>query len=89
MKYAFQNKSNGTIKISLKVLGKDKLLLAVKDDGIGFSNHKERRSFSSLGLQLVELFVQQLKGNISFNSKSGTEVEIIFPKPEFIQTAEE
>ncbi len=89
LKYAFRDKPNGKIKISLKVFEKDKLLLSVKDNGIGFSNFKDRKKLTSLGLQLVDLFVQQLKGSVSFNSKSGTEVKIIFPKPEFIQTAEE
>ena len=89
MKYAFRDKSSGTIKISLKIFENDKLLLSVKDDGIGFTDFANRKNLSSLGLQLVELFVQQLKGNITFISKNGTEVKITFPKPDFIQMAEE
>ncbi len=89
MKYAFLNKSRGTVLISLKIFEKDKLLLSVKDDGEGIPNRKNRENISSLGLQLVDLFVQQLKGTISFDSENGTNVKIIFPKPDFIQKAEE
>ena len=88
IKYAFRDKQNGTIKISLKILKDDKLLLSIKDNGTGFSDFENRKKLSSLGLQLVDLFVQQLKGDISFNPKNGTEVRITFPKPDFIQLAE-
>jgi PAS domain S-box-containing protein len=89
MKYAFNNKSTGTILISLKVLIENEILLSVKDDGLGIPEVKLRSNSQSLGLQLVDLFVQQLKGKINFSSNGGTDVQIVFPKPPFVHILKE
>jgi len=89
MKYAFSGKKNGTILITLKIEDNDKIILSVKDNGIGFPEPEARKNSRSLGLQLVELFAQQVKGILSYESDNGTTVKVIFPKPGFIEKFEE
>jgi len=74
IKHAFSN-NVGTIDIELK---QDALaqhyLLTVMDNGVGY---QEKRG--GLGLRLVELFAEQLDGQIAISSDGGTQVTITFP----------
>jgi two-component system, sensor histidine kinase PdtaS len=52
--------------------------LIVKDNGIGFPEYLDFRNAESLGLQLVNLLVNQLDGTIKLENKDGTEFRIKF-----------
>lgn len=72
LKYAFPNKSNGTIEIVLQKMHENKLFLEVADDGIGQAEgHSNKDGF---GTQLINLLVQQMDGIKYDNTKNGTKI---------------
>ena len=81
IKYAFPGDQNGNIIVSLKPDNSDNLMLIIKDNGIGIPLAMNTLNSHSLGLELVQLLVKQLKGKIEIDGTAGTEVKIVFPKP--------
>jgi PAS domain S-box-containing protein len=81
IKYAFPDDQNGKIIVSLKPDNSDNLKLIIKDNGIGIPLAMNTLYSQSLGLELVQLLVKQLKGKIEIDGTTGTEVKIVFPKP--------
>jgi PAS domain S-box-containing protein len=81
LKYAFPQDFKGEKKISV-IIKKDeaagKVLLLIKDTGIGIREDFDLATSESLGLQLVDTLVQQFEGTIRFIIANGTTVEIIF-----------
>ncbi|QSE97586.1 PAS domain S-box protein [Fulvivirga lutea] len=73
--HAFKPDENGTIKVSLKQKG-EKLQLIVHDSGVGFDY--ANKYDDSVGVQLVHLFTDQLKGSFKVKTTNGTKVEITF-----------
>jgi PAS domain S-box-containing protein len=69
IKYAFPAGKKGSIEVSLKHDGK-KMKLEVTDNGIGMKILSKNKSYVSLGLQLVDSLVTQLK-NASMKKSSG------------------
>gem|GEM_PF-986179 len=64
-------------------LGKDnKLLLKIKDNGVGLPDKIDFKNTKTLGLQLVTTLVEQLNGTIEVDTKGGTMFKIKFDKPE-------
>jgi two-component sensor histidine kinase len=57
-----------------------KLVLIVRDNGIGFPKELDFRNTNSLGLQLVTALVEQLEGSIKLDITKGTKFEIRFVK---------
>jgi PAS domain S-box-containing protein len=78
LKYAFPNKTKGTIYIALHFDGDDNYTLTVRDDGIGLPPNLEIKSVNSLGLKLVEVLAKQLEGTLQVNSRFGTEFSLRF-----------
>jgi PAS domain S-box-containing protein len=82
LKYAFPAGRSGKIHIKLYRNIKDKkeiptspcklYILIVEDDGVGLPNSIDFRNTSSLGLQLVNILVDQINGNIELNNEFGT-----------------
>ncbi len=79
IKYAFPNNKKGIIYISLKEID-GKIELMVKDDGIGMPKDFIIENSDTLGLQLVLTLVEQLDGELAFDSSNGTEILIKFGK---------
>jgi len=79
IKYAFPNYRKGKITVSLHQTGQ-KISLRIKDDGIGIKPKEKKKQLDTLGLQLVESLVHQLK-DVKFKSsmvKTGTGYLITF-----------
>lgn len=76
-KYAFPDKKQGFIFISLKKQNDD-VTLIIKDNGIGLANEIDFRNTESLGLQLVVTLVEQIGGQIKLDNSNGTKFEITF-----------
>jgi two-component sensor histidine kinase len=74
IKYAF-NEDNNQLLISLVQKSSSILELTVHDNGTGFDSSKE----SGIGLELVEMLVDQLEGSVAFTTDSGLRVTIEFP----------
>lgn len=77
LKHAFKNQSKGQLNINLKN-EVDSIQLIVKDNGSGYNSDEQKAD--SMGLQLVKLLVQQLRGSFKIENKEGTLVNIIFQK---------
>lgn len=85
LKYAFPDKNQGNLSIDLQLFAisteaeKPTILLIMKDNGVGIPNHVDFSRPETLGLQLVQGFVGQLKGTLEMQCQGGTEFQIIFP----------
>ena len=80
LKYAFDEKEAGLVKIGLKE-EKGLINLIISDDGKGFPKNINFRETSSLGMQLVVSLVEQVDGEILLNSEKGTQYTVTFKAP--------
>ncbi|AKB28619.1 sensory transduction histidine kinase [Methanosarcina siciliae T4/M] len=93
LKHAFPEGRSGEIQIKLHHTGSiqkkgcnghlgnceiSEFLLTVSDNGIGFPEDFDLKSTFSLGLQLVNILVEQIEGNIELGRGKGTEFRIKF-----------
>jgi len=78
LKHAFPDRNEGEIRVSLRSVGEQEFELTVKDDGVGIPEDVDLEDPKSLGLELVNTFVEQLKGQIEIVRHAGTEVRIRF-----------
>ena len=89
LKYAFQEKENGVINISLteqdmSVNADGLLLLRISDNGIG-KPANEKATGTGFGTQLVDLLTKQLDGKLTYEINNGTIVTLIFKKPKSVR----
>ncbi len=80
-KYAFPAGQGGKIQVKLWLGPDHHLNLIVADNGVGFPEGLDFYQANSLGLKLVNSFVQQLEGTMTLNRREGTEFKITFPLP--------
>jgi len=81
LEHAFVGERGGKIIISMMKHGEDSVRLMVGDDGAGFPPHLDLHQVTSMGLQLVLLLVQQIRGSITLHKTNRTVFEIVFPNP--------
>lgn len=79
-KHAFPGECRGEIVIELGETQSGDIRFGVADDGIGLPPGVALDSLTSLGLQLVPLFVEQLHGTLHIEREGGTRFSICFPK---------
>ncbi|HSD62964.1 MAG TPA: PAS domain S-box protein [Ignavibacteriaceae bacterium] len=77
IKYAFPDSKKGEINITVK--SKDGLTFIVEDNGVGLKKDFDFNRDKGLGLELVDMMVNQLNGNINFKSEKGTKIVMGFP----------
>jgi two-component sensor histidine kinase len=85
LKYAFNEKDNGAIKISLTEhttsANTDGLyLLKIEDNGIGKPSTNQTKG-TGFGTQLINLLTKQLDGILNYEINNGTIVTLTFKKP--------
>lgn len=74
--YKHIDKSLSNPKLNIRLEAKDKLYLTIQDNGKGFPiNFNEEKSF---GIQLVDLLVKQLNGQLNIENKQGAYYELHF-----------
>ncbi|MGI8745831.1 MAG: chemotaxis protein CheB [Bryobacteraceae bacterium] len=78
-KYAFPDESPGEIAIVLERTGQTDYCLSLKDNGVGLPPDLDFRNTQSMGLQLINIFVDQLQGSAKVLPGPGTHWEIRFP----------
>jgi PAS domain S-box-containing protein len=84
LKHAFLNRYGGEIRIRLRreeknnEISKSLFSLTVSDNGKGIPDNLELENLESLGLQLVNILVDQLDGEIELKREHGTEFRITF-----------
>lgn len=78
IKYAFPEGREGEIRVSLRTNDRDEIELMVNDNGVGMPEGLDIRSTGSLGLNLVDALVKQLRAKMELNNEGGTRFEITF-----------
>jgi PAS domain S-box-containing protein len=78
MKHAFPGDRGGTIHVTLKHNGPDRVRLTVSDNGIGMQACGTQVT-ASVGLQLVSTLSEQLDGQMQILGLDGTSVTVEFP----------
>jgi two-component sensor histidine kinase len=83
LKHAFPTgwEGAGEIHVALQSLGDDRLELRVSDNGVGLPPGLAPEETTSLGLRLVQMLTQQLRGTLEVDSQAGTAVRITFADP--------
>jgi two-component sensor histidine kinase len=78
LKHAFKGRDRGEIRVSLHNRGPHRIELIVADDGVGLPTDLNLRRVSTLGLDLVFTFAEQLGAEISVQSEHGTTFTVVF-----------
>ncbi len=81
LKHAFPGGRAGEIGLELWPDEAGRLVLVVRDDGVGLPPEVELDHSPSLGLHLVKMMTGHMKGAITLQSGPGLVVKIIFPPP--------
>jgi PAS domain S-box-containing protein len=88
LKYAFPTKNTlndgrmGNITVGL-FKNKQKYILSVEDDGVGFPEDTNIEDNNSLGLQLIKTLTNQIDGKIILNQNNGTSFKVEFNEMEY------
>ncbi len=78
-KHAFPEGRTGHVSVMFRSADGE-CLLEVGDDGIGLPENLDPQNTNSMGFQLLDLLVQQLKGTLAVTRDRGTRVAIRFPR---------
>jgi two-component sensor histidine kinase len=79
LKYAFEGREKGLLKIDL-LQQHNKLLLRVKDDGVGIPKDKDLAKSATMGYKLIQSFLQKLNATMEIKNENGTNVELLISK---------
>lgn len=86
IKYAYRKNGKGEILISLKNTGSQQVQLKIADRGKGLPAGLDTDHSNSLGLQLINLFSEQLDGDLFFINHNGLEIILNFKTAEYKST---
>ncbi len=79
IKHAFTDQEKGIIQINISS-SKTHHIISIQDNGKGFPKNIDFYHSTSLGLQLIHMLVNQLKGQIRMKNEGGSTVIVRFPK---------
>jgi two-component sensor histidine kinase len=79
LKYAFPNGGNGEITVCLRPHQPSGIALDVIDNGIGIGEEIDLLTANSLGLRLVSILINQVKGSMHLDRSSGTRFSFTIP----------
>lgn len=77
IKHGFLNIKEGKIICQFSNMGNNRFKLILGDDGVGMSKNKSNKA-ASLGMDIIEAFVNQLNGTVKILDGPGTVYEIEF-----------
>jgi two-component system, sensor histidine kinase PdtaS len=78
VKYAFSLHQHGTVNIFLRYVDTENIVLQIKDNGQGLPANFNFSDNNSLGIQLMQLFAEQLEGKLKVKSADGVEISLTF-----------
>jgi PAS domain S-box-containing protein len=81
LKYAYPGGREGTIFVQFRSLSGNGFELTIADDGVGLDHAIDFESTESLGLRLVHILTEQLRGRISVQNMGGARFTITFKDP--------
>ncbi len=79
LKYAFVDGSAGKLRITLHPHENNRAQLCVQDNGVGLPEVLNFQTTKSLGLRLVRILTNQLRGTVDLEVHPGTTFTIVFP----------
>jgi two-component sensor histidine kinase len=80
IKYAFPDKTNCIINISLIEITDNCYILIIADNGIGISNVSDLQNSNSFGMTLIQGLSDTLEGDLSIENENGITVKLAFKK---------
>jgi PAS domain S-box-containing protein len=80
LKHAFVERPKGRVGVTFKQVDSETLELTVRDDGRGMNPDIDWSNPPSMGLDLVDTFVEQLHGRLELIVDGGTQIRIRFPR---------
>lgn len=80
LKYAFKARESGHISIGLKESENDQLILINSDDGTAIGGNINIYKKETLGLQVLQILINQLEGHVKLHRENGSGLEITSPK---------
>jgi PAS domain S-box-containing protein len=78
LKHGFPEGQSGVITVRLAHIGEDKVVLEVADNGVGFPAGLDVHASPSLGLKLVAMLSDQLRGEFVMESRNGAYASLTF-----------
>jgi two-component sensor histidine kinase len=78
LKHAFPHSTSGVIRVSLHTREGNQVELVVADDGVGLDPDLDPRRVTSLGLDLVYTFAEQLSADVELQRHGGTMFKFVF-----------
>jgi two-component sensor histidine kinase len=82
LKHAFPNGRRGVVRVELRSIKPGRLLLAVKDNGIGLPPDIDVKTSHSLGMHLVYSLAEQLGAEFEILRDQGTSLKLTFAADE-------
>jgi two-component sensor histidine kinase len=79
IKYAFPDKRNGEIHITLKEQASGHFRLGIHDNGVGVPDSFGLQKTTSLGVSLIRGLTDDIKGQLTIQNDNGVKIEITFP----------
>ncbi|MFH1673562.1 MAG: histidine kinase dimerization/phosphoacceptor domain -containing protein [Pseudomonadota bacterium] len=80
LKYAFTEDGKGEVKITLHSTDENEMELTVSDDGVGVPKDLDFRNTESLGLKLVNILTNQIRGRLDLERSKGSKFYIRFKR---------
>src|SRR5690606_32860432 len=78
IKYAFPDGRSGVVMVSFHNQ-KEKLLLSITDNGVGFSHELKVGQRKSLGMTLIKGLAHELGAEVEIKSNHGTSITVNIP----------
>jgi two-component sensor histidine kinase len=79
-KYAFSDRKQGLIKVSLSSRHNGDIILIISDNGIGLPPGFDPKKQFSLGMSLIRGLSEDIGGHYSIDGKNGTTISVIITK---------
>ncbi|MDP1812816.1 MAG: sensor histidine kinase [Leadbetterella sp.] len=86
-KYAFPDKRNGVVAISMEHGEADQFKLTIADNGTGLPPGFDPRKSASLGMSLMRGLSKQLHGSFDLKNEDGLTISIILAKDKTFQSS--
>ena len=80
VKYAFPDKRNGMVSISMEHGEANQFKLVISDNGTGLPQGFDPRKSASLGMSLMRGLSKQLQGSFDLKNEGGLTISIVFAK---------
>jgi two-component sensor histidine kinase len=88
LQHAFPDGRSGEICVGIHQVEKERYMLTVRDNGVGFAPDLVLNGTGTLGLQLVDTLVDQLEGTIEYDHSDGTTITVVFAELAYVQKAQ-